>query len=326
MVSLSQLLAERSHLLIDGAMGTELFARGLTAGDPPEMWNIEMPSDVVDVHKGYIKAGSDIILTNSFGGTAFRLKLHNLQDRVFEINKAAAEVARQAADASDREVVVAGSMGPSGELLVPMGDMTPETAREAFAEQARGLAAGGVDLLWIETMSSLEEVEAAIAGARSACDVPIAVTMSFDTAGRTMMGVTGRDAAARLAPLGLAALGANCGNNIAETEAAVLQIKEGAPDTPVIVKANAGIPEFKGDKLHYTGTPEVMGAHLKRMYEAGIEVIGGCCGTATQHIAYMRDVLDGKVEPPEIAAPTPADRPVAGGSQDRPARRRRRRS
>ena len=327
MVSLRALLDEKKTLLVDGAMGTELFARGLTAGDPPEMWNIDQPDHIIDVHKGYIKAGSDIILTNSFGGTSFRLKLHNLQDQVFELNKAAAENGRAAADASDRPVVVAGSMGPSGELLEPMGTMTPETAAAAFAEQARGLAAGGADVLWIETMSSLEEVEAAIAGARSVCDVPIAVTLSFDTAGRTMMGVTGVDAAARLAAQGVEAMGANCGNNIADTEAAVLQLKQGAPDIPIISKANAGIPEFKGDKLVYTGTPEVMGAHLHRMTEAGIEIIGGCCGTATQHVAFMRGVLDGAIEPPDIAAPEPSSAsssPTAAG--ERPQRRRRRRS
>jgi len=321
MVGLSELLAERSHLLIDGAMGTELFARGLTAGDPPEMWNLEHASLVTDVHKGYIKAGSDIILTNSFGGNSFRLKLHNLQDRVFELNRASAEVAREAADASDRPIVVAGSMGPSGELLVPMGDMTPESAQAAFADQAAGLAAGGVDLLWIETMSSLEEVEAAVAGARQACDIPVAVTMSFDTAGRTMMGVTGKAAAERLAPLGLAAFGANCGNNIAQTEAAVLQLKLGAPTTPIIVKANAGIPEFKGDALHYTGTPEVMGAHLQRMKDAGIEIIGGCCGTSTQHLAFMRGVLDGAITAPAIDAPAPA----VSDTNDAPRRQRTRR-
>jgi len=324
MVSLAERLAESTPLLVDGAMGTELFARGLTAGDPPEMWNIDMPDNVIDVHKGYIKAGSDIILTNSFGGTSFRLKLHNLQDRVHEINEAAARCGRAAADASDRPVVVAGSMGPSGELLEPMGTMTPETAAAAFADQARGLTAGGADLLWIETMSSLDEVEAAIEGARSASAVPVAVTLSFDTAGHTMMGVSGTAAAERLGPLGLAAIGANCGNNIAETEAAVLQLKQGAPDTPIVVKANAGIPEFKGDKLHYTGTPEVMGAHVKRMMAAGIDVIGGCCGTATQHVAYMRNVLDAKITPPDIAAPV-SNNP-ASTDREAPPRRRRRRS
>jgi len=207
-----------------------------------------------------------------------------------------------------------------------MGTMTPETAAAAFVDQARGLTAGGADLLWIETMSSLDEVEAAIEGARSASAVPVAVTLSFDTAGHTMMGVSGTAAAERLGPLGLAAIGANCGNNIADTEAAVLQLKAGLADTPVIVKANAGIPEFKGDKLHYTGTPEIMGAHLRRMADAGIEIIGGCCGTATQHVAYMRGVLDGSIEPPELDAPVSTNPPPAGGGREAAPRRRRRRS
>lgn len=314
-------------LLGDGAMGTELFARGLTAGDPPEMWNVDMPDVITGVHAGYIDAGSDVILTNSFGGTAFRLKLHRLEDRVVELNTRAAEVARVAADAALRPVLVAGSVGPSGELLEPMGTMTPDTAAVAFADQARGLAAGGVDVIWIETMSSLEEVEAAIAGIRSVTDLPVATTMSFDTAGRTMMGVTGQQAAARLAELGVAALGANCGNNIAETEAAVGQIYSGAGALPVIVKANAGIPEFRGDELNYTGTPEVMGAHAQRMRDLGVSIIGGCCGTSTQHIAYMRKVLDGEVFVPDIEAPGPVPRPDDERDRrdraDRPRRRRR---
>ena len=153
MATIAELLEERGNLLVDGAMGTELFARGLTAGDPPEMWNINLPNDIVDVHKGYIKAGSDIILTNSFGGTAYRLKLHNLQDRVHELNQAAAHVGRRAADSVERTVIVAGSMGPSGELMEPMGTMTPASCANAFAEQAKGLTKGGADILWIDTMS-----------------------------------------------------------------------------------------------------------------------------------------------------------------------------
>ena len=170
-------------------------------------------------------------------------------------------------------------------------------------------------------MSSLEEVEAAIEGARSASHLPVAVTLSFDTAGRTMMGVTGRAVAERLGPLGLAAIGANCGNNLADTEAAVIAIREGAPDVPVICKANAGIPVFKGEHLHYTGTPEVMGAHLARLRAAGIHIIGGCCGTSTEHIAYMRAVLDGTIVPPQLDAP---DHPARTEPQ-RPERERRRR-
>lgn len=321
--SLQALLAERGTLLVDGAMGTELFARGLTAGDPPEMWNVDLPDDIVDIHKGYIKAGSDIILTNSFGGNRFRLKLHDLDSRVGELNQAAASRARQAADESDRMVLVAGSLGPSGELLEPLGAMTVKECQSAFAEQALGLAVGGVDLFWIETMSSLEEVEAAIDGVRDATDLPIVVTMSFDTAGRTMMGVSGTDAAARLSAHGVAALGANCGNNIAETEGAVAQLVAGSEQTPTIVKANAGIPEFVDGRLVYNGTPEIMGAHVRRMMELGVSIIGGCCGTATQHIAYMRGVIDGSVEPPDLAPPGPSA--AADPVGERPARRSRRR-
>ena len=170
-------------------------------------------------------------------------------------------------------------------------------------------------------MSSLEEVEAAIKGARSASHLPIAATLSFDTAGRTMMGVTGTAVAERLAPLGLAAIGANCGNNLSDTEAAVLAIRKAAPDTPVICKANVGIPVFKGEHLRYTGTPEVMGAHLARLRTGGIQIIGGCCGTATEHIAYMRGVLDGTIVPPELEAP---DLPIRSEAP-RPERERRRR-
>ncbi len=309
-------------------MGTELFARGLTAGDPPEEWNVDIPDRVVDVHMGYIKAGSDIILTNSFGGTAFRLKLHKLDDRVFELNKAAAEVARRAADASDRTVVVAGSMGPSGELMEPMGALTPESASDAFAAQAEGLAAGGADLLWVETMSSLDEVEAAVAGARKGSDLPVAATMSYDTVGRTMMGVTGTQAAERLTDLGLFAIGANCGNNVAQTEAAVAEIKAGAGDTPVIVMANAGIPEFKGEELIYNGSPEVMAAHTKRMMDLGVEIIGGCCGTSTQHLELMRQTIDGTYVPQDIPAPGPPPVEASEGEgrgARREGRRRRRR-
>lgn len=327
MPTIASLIAERGTLLIDGAMGTELFARGLTAGDPPEMWNLDMPDDIVDIHKGYIKAGSDIILTNSFGGTAFRLKLHKLDGRVHELNKAAAERAREAVDAADREVIVAGSMGPTGELMEPLGALTPETCAAGFEAQAAGLAAGGADLLWIETMSALEEVEAAIIGARNGCDLPIAVTMSYDTSGRTMMGVRGADAAARLSELDLAAFGANCGNNVAETEAAVTELRNAAPDQTIITKANAGIPEFKADRLVYNGTPEVMGAHVVRMMDLGIDIIGGCCGTSTQHVAYMREVIDGAIIPPEIDAPGPlrsADDEASTGGGRRNSRRRRR--
>jgi 5-methyltetrahydrofolate--homocysteine methyltransferase len=316
---LHDLLAERGTLLIDGAMGTELFARGLGSGDPPEMWNVDHPDRVTAVHADYINAGSDIVLTNSFGGTGFRLKLHKLDDRCIELNRAAAQVARAAADAhlaeTGRRVLVAGSMGPTGELLEPMGSMTPATCADAFHEQAIGLDESGADLLWIETMSHLDEIAAAVEGARSVSDLPVCATLSFDTAGRTMMGVSGEDAVNRLAELGVDAIGANCGNNLADTEAALHEMRAANPDVLLISKANAGMPEWHGTELHYSGEPEVMAAHAVRQREAGIQIIGACCGSSPKHLAMMRQVLDGDLPVPEVEFEVAVVRQVPKGRQ-----------
>ena len=316
---LHDLLAERGTLLIDGAMGTELFARGLGSGDPPEMWNVDHPDRVTAVHADYINAGSDIVLTNSFGGTGFRLKLHKLDDRCIELNRAAAQVARAAADAhlaeTGRRVLVAGSMGPTGELLEPMGSMTPATCADAFREQAIGLDEGGADLLWIETMSHLDEVAAAVVGARSVSDLPVCATLSFDTAGRTMMGVSGKAAVNRLTELGVDAIGANCGNNLADTEAALHEMRAANPDVLLISKANAGMPEWHGTELHYSGEPEVMAAHAVRQREAGIQIIGACCGSSPKHLAMMRQVLDGNLPVPEVEFEVAVVRQVAKARQ-----------
>ena len=316
---LHDLLAARGTLLIDGAMGTELFARGLGSGDPPEMWNVDHPDRVTAVHAAYVNAGSDIVLTNSFGGTGFRLKLHKLDDRCIELNRAAAQVARTAADAhfaeTGRRVLVAGSMGPTGELLEPMGSMTPETCADAFREQAIGLDEGGADVLWIETMSHLDEVAAAVEGARSVSDLPVCTTLSFDTAGRTMMGVSGEDAVNRLTELGVDAIGANCGNNLADTEAALHEMRAANPDVPLISKANAGMPEWHGTELHYSGEPEVMAAHAVRQREAGIQIIGACCGSSPKHLAMMRQVLDGNLPVPEVEFEVAAVRQVVKARQ-----------
>lgn len=322
MNALNDLLTEKGHLVIDGAMGTQLFAVGLESGDPPEEWNLSQPDKIAQIHQAYVDHGSDIFLTNSFGGTAFRLKLHKLDNQVFEINKAAAEIGRSVADASDRKVLVAGSMGPSGELLVPMGEMTEETCTKAFADQAAGLAAGGADIIWIETMSDLNEVEYAVKGAQSVCDLPITVTMSYDTAGRTMMGVTGTAAAEALIPLGIAGLGGNCGNNITDTEKALAQIRAVDPDIVIISKANAGIPVWKGASLEYSGTPEVMGAHAHRVREIGASIIGACCGSMPEHIAMMADVLDGKMPVPVVDDIEGSGPPKAEARRERSRRRR----
>ena len=323
--TMGELLAAKGYVVADGAMGTQLFAAGLCAGDPPEAWSVDHAEEVRSIHRAYLQAGADLVVTNSFGGTRFRLALHSLQDRVAEFNEAAARNARIEADAeaerTGRAVVVAGSMGPTGELLLPMGNMSAAACEAAFAEQAEGLAAGGADLLWVETMSDLDEVEAAVRGARSACDLPVTATMSFDTAGRTMMGVTGAELAERLDGLGLAAMGANCGSNIADTEAAVVSAVAGSTGTPVISKPNAGVPVWSGDSLVYDGTPEVIAAHAHRARAAGVAVIGSCCGSTPAHTAKIAAVLRGDEPPPDIE-PLPSASP---GTEDRLARRRTRR-
>lgn len=319
---LHDLIDERGVLLIDGAMGTELFSRGLPSGGAPELWNVEHPDRVTAVHTDYVNAGSDIILTNSFGGTGFRLKLHQADDRVIELNEAAARVARAAADAARRTVLVAGSMGPTGELLEPMGSMTMATCAAAFAEQAKGLDAGGADVLWIETMSHLDEIAAAVEGARSVSDLPICVTLSFDTAGRTMMGVTGEQTVTRLLELGVDAVGANCGNNLADTEAALHEMRATDPDILLISKANAGIPQWVGAELHYSGSPEVMAAHAIRQRDAGVQIVGACCGSAPAHLAMMRQVLDGDIDVPDVDFDVAAKRAVIVPRERRGGRRR----
>ncbi len=324
-VSIQAFLAAKGHLVADGAMGTQLFAVGLSAGDPPEAWNVHHAEEVRAIHRAYLRAGADLVVTNSFGGTRFRLALHSLQDEVAELSEAAARNARIEADAeaerTGRPVLVAGSMGPTGELLEPMGNMSAAACEAAFAEQAAGLAAGGADVLWIETMSDLDEVEAAVRGARSACDLGVAATMSFDTAGHTMMGVTGTELAERLGELGLAAIGANCGNNVADTEAAVIAVAAASTGTPVISKPNAGVPVWSGDALVYDGTPEVLAAHAHRARSAGVAVIGSCCGSTPAHTAKIVAVLRGDEPPPDIESGPPS----TSRTEDRLARRRTRR-
>jgi len=324
MADFGELLAANGYLVLDGAMGTQLFAAGLAAGDPPESWNVDHPDRIQAIHLGYVSAGSDVVLTNSFGGNRHRLKLHSLEDRSHELNAAAAAVARSVADQAGRPVVVAGSMGPTGELIEPLGELTEKEVTAAFAEQATGLTDGGADVLWLETMSALPEVEAGVRGARSASDLPIVATLSFDTAGRTMMGVTGEEAGSRLADLGVAGIGANCGANLADTEAALAAIRSTCGDVPVISKANAGIPAWKGDKLEYDATPEILSAHAYRLRAVGISAIGACCGSTPDHIAHIRGVLDGDLPVPDIAPPVSAATVGLRARESRGRHRRRR--
>ena len=291
MNKLEQLLANNEYIIADGGMGTMLMAAGLEQGDPPEMWNVLHPDRIRAIHCGYIEAGSQIILTNSFGGTRFRLKLHKLQDRAFELNKAAGELARAEADAAQNPVVVGGSIGPTGEIMEPVGAMKYADAVAAFAEQAAGLAAGGVDVLWIETMSDISEVSAAVEGCRQATNLPIVATMTFDTNGRTMMGITPVQAFTELSAMNLTALGGNCGNGPDEIEGVIQAMYAVNQAYPFVAKSNAGIPEYVNGHLHYNGTPEVMAAYAVKVRNFGARIIGACCGSTPAHIAAMRKAL-----------------------------------
>lgn len=299
---LEQLLTTTDTVVLDGAMGTMLFAAGLVSGASPEEWNVSHPDRIRAVHRYYIEAGSHIVLTNSFGGTRYRLKLHHLQDRVYELNRAAARNARAEADAAPRPALVAGSMGPTGELLVPMGNMTFEEARAAFAEQAHGLVDGGVDLLWVETMSDLEEVRAAVEGIRSVTNLPVCATMSFDTNGRTMMGVTPAHAVRTMKEWRLAAIGGNCGNGIAEIENVIDAMHREAPEVRLIAKANAGIPQWRNNELLYDATPSIMGQYARRVRALGATFVGGCCGNGPDHIAAIADALRTPFSEAELVA------------------------
>jgi 5-methyltetrahydrofolate--homocysteine methyltransferase len=292
--SFTDALNSRPWLLADGATGTNYFQMGLVSGDAPEMWNLEHPERVRDLHRRFVEAGADIILTNTFGGNRHRLKLHNAQDRVREINLAAVANARAEADASSRDVWVGGSMGPTGEIFMPVGTMPHEEGVAAFAEQAMALKEGGVDVLWIETMSSEEELRAAVEGAAQA-GLPIVTTMSFDTNGRTMMGITPKSFGALTAGLATqpVAIGANCGVGASELVATVLGITAARPEACVVAKGNCGIPKYVDGHIHYTGTPELMADYARIAHDAGARIIGGCCGTSPEHLAAMRRSLEG---------------------------------
>ncbi len=296
----THLLSTRPWLLADGATGSNLFDVGLMSGDAPELWNTAQPEKITALHQSFVDAGADILLTNSFGGTRYRLKLHQAQDRVAELNTTAARLARAVADASGREIAVAGSMGPTGEIMEPIGPLSIAQATEAFAEQARALAAGGVDVLWIETMSSADEVQAAVAGAATT-GLPIVCTLSFDTNGRTMMGLSPSDFAAlekALVPR-LAACGTNCGVGASEVVACIHNLAAAAgPDVVLVAKGNCGIPQYVDGAICYNGTPELMAVYARMALDAGARIIGGCCGTSPKHLRAMRDALDAHTPAP----------------------------
>lgn len=297
--ALTELLSTRDWLMADGATGTNLFNMGLSSGEPPELWNVDEPDNIRKLYRGAVEAGSDIFLTNTFGGNAARLKLHNAQGRVRELNRIGVELGREVADASGRKVVVAGSVGPTGEIFEPMGTLTHKDAVEIFHEQMEGMKEGGVDVLWIETISAPEEYRAAAEAAKLA-GLPWCGTMSFDTAGRTMMGVTS-SALAELVeklPNPPIAFGANCGVGASDLMRTVLGFASTGTERPIIAKGNAGIPKYHDGHIHYDGTPELMAEYAVLARDAGVRIIGGCCGTMPEHLRAMRAALESRPKGP----------------------------
>jgi methionine synthase I (cobalamin-dependent) len=286
--SLSQHLKSGRILIADGATGTMLMAAGLAPGAAPELWNVEQPEQILALHRLYLEAGSQIILTNSFGGSRLKLDKFGLGGRAVELNLAGAALARQA---SGDKAYVAGDIGPTGELMQPMGPLTYAAAVEAFSEQAAALAQGGVDALWVETMTDLSEAKAAVVGARQATELPVFCSLSFGRKARTMMGVSARQAAQELWPLGLSAIGANCGEGLEMIPEVLRQLREVAPDAPLIVKPNAGLPRLVGGQTTYDLAPGDFAARTKEFIEQGAQVIGACCGSSPAYIAELRSLL-----------------------------------
>jgi len=291
--ALSKMLAEKDYLLADGATGTNLFNMGLQSGDAPEFWNIDEPAKITALYKGAVDAGSDLFLTNTFGGNASRLKLHSAEKRVRELNRVGAELGRELADRTERKVIVAGSVGPTGEIMKPVGSLSHALAVEMFHEQAEGLKEGGVDVLWVETISAAEEFRAAAEGFALA-GMPWCGTMSFDTAGRTMMGITSADLVQLVEslPNPPIAFGANCGTGASDILRTVLGFVAQGTERPIVSKGNAGIPKYVHGHIHYDGTPELMADYAVMARDSGARIIGGCCGTTPEHLAHMREALD----------------------------------
>jgi 5-methyltetrahydrofolate--homocysteine methyltransferase len=293
MASWQDLVGNGATVVADGAMGTMLMQNGLEFGDPPEVWNLEHPEIIRRVQRGYADAGAQVLLTNTFGGNRLRLELHGREDRVDQLNRTAAVLAKVEANAADHPAIVAGDIGPTGQIMAAIGGtLTPEIAREVFAEQARGLAAAGVDVMWIETMSDLSEAVAAIQGARDAApDTPVIATMSFDTRGHTMMGVTPEQAAAAMLEAGAAAVGGNCGNGPEELIPVLDRMRAAFPDALLVAKGNVGQPQLVGMTVAYETTPEMMADFAKRFRDAGANIIGACCGSTPPHLQAMAEAL-----------------------------------
>lgn len=288
MLDFRDLLKQSTILIADGATGTMLQNAGLPHGAAPERWNLENPSAVQALYHAYVEAGSDIILTNTFGGTRLRLERDGLGDKTAEINRAAARLAREVAG---ENIIVFGDIGPTGKLLKPLGPLVPADAVDAFAEQAAALAEGDVDAILIETMSDLAEAKLAVEGVRKAVGLPILVTFSFDTRGHTMMGLKPALAAREIWELGVSAVGANCGRTLSETLTAIQAMRQAVPEAILMAKPNAGLPHADGGDLVYDVTPEIMAEYAAQFAAEGVKIFGGCCGSTPAHIQAVAQAL-----------------------------------
>jgi 5-methyltetrahydrofolate--homocysteine methyltransferase len=280
-------IAEGKTLVSDGAWGTFLHQKGLKADESPESWNLTRPDEVLEIARSYVKAGADIILTNSFGGSPQKLQGYGLQDQAYELNKAAAEISREAA--GDR-VLVLGSIGPTG-IMVMMGEVPPQEIFRGFMEQARGLADGGVDGIVVETMTDPEEARLAIEAVKKVCDLDVACTFTFsknqDGAYRTMMGTGIGDYLEMALSAGADVIGANCGNGTAGMIEIVREIRKLNRDIPVLVHANAGLPRYQDGTTVFPESPGEMAPQMKDLVAAGANLVGGCCGTTPEHIRQI---------------------------------------
>ncbi len=288
MAAILEKLSSGIILVSDGAMGTELQRRGMVPGSCPEEMNATHPEIVQSIHKDYYDAGSDLVETNSFGGTRICLAIHQFENRVRELNKKAAENAKAVCP---KGKFVAGSIGPTSQILEPYGDLTLQAAYDAFAEQAEALAEGGVDLLVVETMMSIEEAETAVRAAKEKTNLPVAATMTFESGLKTMWGVDVETAVQRLTGAGADILGSNCGRGFDEMIEVVKAMKA-LTSIPILAQANAGLPELIDGKNVYKETPEVISPKVERLLSCGVNIIGGCCGTNPAHIREIKKIVD----------------------------------
>jgi 5-methyltetrahydrofolate--homocysteine methyltransferase len=271
-------------LVADGATGTNLQKMGLKGKFVPEELVLDQPEVILKLEGAFVEAGSDIILTCTFGGTSLRMKESKYADRAPEVNKRAVELARKAASAR-ADVLVAGSIGPTGLLMKPYGPLLPDEARASFADQAKALSEGGVDLLVIETMFAFDETTAAFEGARSVTDLPIVVSFSYDRGVRTMMGVKPADVIKKYKEMGAVAVGANCGTTLENMEKIVQEYAATEPGFSIWAKPNAGLPRMEGTTAVYDVTPEQMGESALKNIASGARIVGGCCGSSPEHVA-----------------------------------------